>query len=689
MPTPPKASKEITQFTLHGHTRLDPYQWMRLTDKQKNARQPDAQTQRVLDYLNAENAYTKEVLTHTEPLQEKLYEEIIGRMKQDDSSVPAFFNGYYYYTRVEEGKEYPIYCRKKETLDASEEVLVDANVLASGHEYCDVGGLEVSPDNKLLIYAIDTVSRRKYTLRFLNLETGEYYPEKIRNTSGGSAWAADNCHVFYTSLDSSLRSYKVFRHKLGTDPSTDVEVYHEEDETYGTSVHASKSMELILIGSYSTLSTEYRFIKANEPEADFRLIQEREHDHEYGISHIDDKFYILTNWEARNFRLMQTRVDQPEKRYWKEIIPHRESVLLEDIELFKDYLVVEERENGLTHIRIINQRLEQEHYLEFDDPVYLAYIDFNPTFDTSVLRLAYSSMRIPHTIYDYDMDSRNRTLMKQQEIVGGHNPGDYAVQRMEATASGGTKIPMSVVHRKDIAFPAPCLLYGYGSYGSVVDPGFSSVRLSLLNRGFVFVIAHIRGGEYLGRAWYDSGKLLQKKNTFTDFIACADFLVEQNYTTPDRLIAMGGSAGGLLMGAVVNMRPDLFKGIVAAVPFVDVVTTMLDTDIPLTTGEYDEWGNPNEKEYYDYILSYSPYDNVEEKDYPAMLVTTGYYDSQVQYWEPAKWVAKLRDVKTDSNPLLLYCNMTAGHGGASGRFTRHRETSLEYAFILNLLGVPE
>ena len=686
----PVAKKVKKELTIHGDIRVDNYYWMKLSDEQKNANTPDEQTQDVLDFLNAENDYTSGKLKHTEAFQEKLFNEIIGRIKKDDMSVPYKDNGYFYITRYEAQGEYPIYSRKKETLEAEEEIMLDVNKMAEGYAFFSVVGRRVSPNNKILSYGEDTLSRRIYTIKFKNLETGEMYPDEIPNTTGGSVWANDNQSVFYTVKDDALRSYKIFKHKLGTPVSEDQEVFHEADETFSTFVYKTKSDKYIVIGSYQTLSTEYRVLDADNPDGAFRIIQPRERDLEYSIAHYEDKFYIRTNLDAKNFRLMSTPENATGKEHWQEVIGHRDDVLLEGMDIFKEFLVLSERKNGITQIRIRPWEGE-EHYVDFKEEAYLTYTSTNLQFDTDLLRLGYTSLTTPNSIYDYNMKTKEMELLKQYEVVGGFNPEEYQSERLYATATDGTKVPISLVYKKGVKKDgsAPLLLYGYGSYGASMDPYFSSVRLSLLDRGFIYAIAHIRGGEEMGRYWYEDGKLLKKKNTFTDFIDCGDFLIKENYTSKGNLYAMGGSAGGLLMGAVVNMRPDLWNGVIAAVPFVDVVTTMLDENIPLTTGEFDEWGNPKDKEYYEYIKSYSPYDNVVAKDYPNMLVTTGLHDSQVQYWEPAKWVAKLRELKTDNNTLLLYTNMDAGHGGQSGRFRRYKETALEYAFLLDLAGINE
>ncbi len=672
---PPVAKKIDKELIAHDQTRIDPYYWLN-----------DREDQEVITYLENENAYTKAMMEHTEELQTELYDEIIGRIQQTDMSVPYKRNGYFYYSRYEEGMEYPIYCRKKGMLEAEEEIMLNVNEMAEGYSYFQVGGVSVSPDNKIVAYGVDTVSRRKYTIYFKNLETGEIFSDAIPNTTGYAPWAADNKTLFYTRKDEvTLRPDKIYRHVLGEDASGDPMIFHEEDETFRTMVTISKSMDYLMIGSFSTLSTEYRYLDASTPEEEFKVFQERKADLEYFVSHYQDKFYVRTNLDAKNFRLMETPVGKTNLESWKEVIAHRPEVLLEDYEVFNKYLALQERTNGLTEIRIMSHDGEKDFYIEFEEQTYVAYLSTNLDFDTDLLRYGYTSMTIPNSVYDYNMKTGDAELLKRQEVVGGYEPDEYYAERLFATAPDGTKVPISLVYKKGIKKDGnnPLLLYGYGSYGASMDPYFSSVRLSLLDRGFVYAIAHVRGGEEMGRQWYEDGKLLKKKNSFADFISCAEFLIEEKFTTEEKIFAMGGSAGGLLVGAVYNMAPELFKAVIAAVPFVDVVTTMLDESIPLTTGEYDEWGNPNDQEYYEYMLSYSPYDNVEAKDYPAMLVTTGLHDSQVQYWEPAKWVAKLRDMKTDDNVLLLMTNMDYGHGGASGRFQRYKEVSLEYAFLID------
>ncbi|WP_298525778.1 S9 family peptidase [uncultured Christiangramia sp.] len=679
----PVAKKIEKKLEKHGDVRIDNYFWMNQREDQE-----------VLDYLNAENAYNDKMTSHTKDFQEKLFLEMKGRIKEDDESVPYKLNGYWYITRFEKGFDYPIYSRKKETLEADEEVMFNVNEMAKDFDYYSLGGLNVSPANTMVAFGTDTVSRRQYTIRIKNLETGEIYDEKIENTTGGSTWANDNKTLYYTKKDpQTLRSFRIYKHILGTDPETDELVYEEEDETFNSYVYKSKSREYIIIGSHSTLTTEYRILDANTPDKEFKIFQPRERGLEYSIAHYKDDFYIVTNKDdATNFKLMKTPLSQTEKEHWEDVIPHRKDFLLEDIDIFQKYLVVSERTNGLNKIRIIEWEGNKEYYIPFDNETYTAYTSINPDFDTDLLRYTYNSLTTPTSVVEYNMKTGDKTILKEQEVLGGNFDKDnYTSERIWATAKDGTSIPVSLVYKKGLQKDQknPLLQYAYGSYGSTIDPYFSTVRLSLLDRGFIYAIAHIRGGEYLGREWYENGKLFQKKNTFTDFIDVSEFLIQENYTSSNHLYAMGGSAGGLLMGAVVNMAPNLYNGVIAAVPFVDVITTMLDDSIPLTTGEYDEWGNPNEKSYYDYMKSYSPYDNVVKQDYPNMLVTTGLHDSQVQYWEPAKWIAKLREYKTDQNVLLLHTNMDAGHGGASGRFEALKEVAEEYAFLLDLESIKE
>ncbi|UCE41487.1 MAG: S9 family peptidase [Candidatus Aminicenantes bacterium] len=678
---PPVAKIIPKELTAHGHTRIDNYYWLNQRDNPE-----------VIAYLEAENAYKDAVMAHTTDFQENLFNEIVGRIKQTDMSVPYKDQGYYHYTRYEEGGEYPIYCRKKGSLDAEEEIVLHVDEMAKGYDYYSVAGYSTSSNNNLIAYGVDTVSRRLYTLYFMDMTTRELFDEQIPNTSGRAAWANDNKTVFYMLKDTTtLRSYKVMKHVLGTPMSEDKEIYVETDETFSTYVGKTKSKKYMIIASAQTLSSEFRFLDADNPDGEFQIIQPREKDLEYSVDHYKNKFYIHTNLDAKNFRLMETPVDKTTKENWREVIPHRDDVLLQGFEVFKNYLVLSERKNGLTQIRVIKWADQSEHYLNFGEEAYLAYTSTNPDFDTDLLRYGYTSLTTPNSTYDYDMNTKEKTLLKQQEVLGDFDPNNYVTERHYATARDNTKVPISLVYRKGLEKDGSnhLLLSGYGSYGSSREPTFSSVRLSLLDRGFVYAIPHIRGGSEMGRYWYEEGKLFNKKNTFYDFIDCAEYLIEQKFTDADKMFAMGGSAGGLLMGAVVNMRPDLWKGILAGVPWVDVITTMLDSSIPLTTSEFDEWGDPNKKDYYDYMLSYSPYDNVAAKDYPAMLITTGYHDSQVQYFEPAKWVAKLRALKTDDNPLIFHINMEGGHGGVSGRFRRLRETALEYAFMLDLVGIKK
>jgi oligopeptidase B len=672
----PTAPKIPHLLETHGHQRIDPYYWMN-----------DRENPEVIAYLESENAYLKEVMKPTESLQGALFEEMKGRIKEDDQSVPYFKSGYHWYVRYRKGGEYPIYCRKKGSMDTPEEILLDVNTLAEGKNYYQVGGTATSPDQNLLAFAADEVGRRIYTIYFKDLLTGQILDQAIPEVTGNLVWAADNQTIFYSKQDpETLRSHRIYRHVLGTSPAEDVLIFEEEDEEFSCQVHKSKSEEYLFIHSESTISSEMRFLNASDPMGEFSLLQSRIPHLEYAADHYGDHFWIRTNDQAQNFKLVKTPVFTPSKEHWTEVISHRPEVLLEDFDLFSRYLVVQERSNGLTQIQVLPWD-GPGHSLAFDDETYTAWISTNPEFDTDILRFGYNSLVTPSSVYDYHLITREKTLLKQQEVVGGHDPAAYHSERIWAKAGDGSLVPISLVYKKSLFSKTgenPLLLYSYGSYGYSMDAYFSSNRLSLLDRGFVFAIAHIRGGEDLGRHWYEQGKMLQKRNTFTDFIACAEHLIAHKYTAAAHLYAMGGSAGGLLVGAVINLRSELFHGAIANVPFVDVVTTMLDESIPLTTGEFQEWGNPKEKDYYDYMLSYSPYDNVEAKDYPHLLVTSGLHDSQVQYWEPTKWVAKLRDLKTDQNLLLLDTNMEAGHGGASGRFNALKELALEYAFLLML-----
>ncbi|MBU2951967.1 S9 family peptidase [Tamlana agarivorans] len=678
---PPVAKKIAHKLSIHNDQRTDNYYWLN-----------DREHPEVIDYLNKENEYTKAMMAHTEDFQKTLFEEMKARIKEDDTTVPYKLNGYWYITKYETGKDYPIYVRKKGTLDAEEEVLFDCNEMAKDQAYFNLGGLSISPDNTMAAFSTDLVSRRQYTIQVKNLVTGEIYSDKIKNTTGSATWANDNKTLFYTMKDEvTLRSEKVFKHRLHTETTADTVVFYEEDETFNTFVYKTKSKKYIVIGSSSTLSAEYRFLNADTPDGEFKIFQERTEDLEYSIAHYEDYFYIISNTDgATNFKISKTHENNTSLENWKDVIPHRADVLIEDLEIFKDYLVVNERENGLNNLRIISWNGKEDYYLPFKSETYTAYLGNNPDFDSDTMRYGYNALTSPSSVIDYNFKTKQSDIKKEQEVLGGNfKKENYESKRIWATARDGVKIPMSMVYKKGVKFDgsAPLLQYAYGSYGSTIDPSFSTVRLSLLDRGFIYVIAHIRGGEYLGREWYENGKLLTKKNTFTDYIDCSKFLIEEKYTSNKHLYAYGGSAGGLLMGAIINMNPELYHGVLAAVPFVDVVTTMLDDTIPLTTGEYDEWGNPNEVEYYQYMKSYSPYDNVKAIKYPNMLVTTGLHDSQVQYWEPAKWVAKLRELKTDSNKLLLHTDMDSGHGGASGRFESLKEVALEYAFLLDLEGM--
>jgi oligopeptidase B len=678
LPNAPLAKQIPKNLTIHDDVRVDEFYWLN-----------DRENPEVIDYLNKENDYYNAHTTHTKEFQTSLFEEMKSRIKEDDSSVPYKYNGYWYITKYEKGKDYPIYTRKKETLEAEEELLFDCNEMAKDHSYFRLVGLNINLNNDLVSYGIDTTGRRQYTLHIKDLKTNTVLKDEISNTTGGSTWANDNKTLFYTKKDeTTLRSEAIYKHRLNTDQKSDELIYEETDDTFGVSVYKTKSKKYLVIVSYSTLTTEYQILNANTPDGDFKVFQPRTRGLEYSISHYEDSFYIVSNAdEAQNFKLSKTSETQTQKKYWNDVIPHRENVLLEDIEIFKDFLVVSERENGLNQIHIKRWDGSGSYYLPFESETYTAYTTTNIDFDTSVLRYGYQSLTTPSSIIDFDMVTKTKTIKKEQEVLGGKfKKENYTSERLWATAADGTQIPISLIRHVDTekSSETPLLLYAYGSYGNTIDPYFSTVRLSLLDRGFIFAIAHIRGGEYLGRQWYEDGKLFNKKNTFSDFVDCSKYLIENKYTSAKHQYAMGGSAGGLLMGAVVNLAPELYNGVVAQVPFVDVVTTMLDDSIPLTTGEYDEWGNPNEKDYYEYMKSYSPYDNVTNKLYPNMLVTTGLHDSQVQYWEPAKWVARLRSQNKNTSQLYLKTNMEAGHGGASGRFEALKEVAAEYAFLLDL-----
>jgi oligopeptidase B len=670
-----------TKLEKHGHVRVDNYYWLR-----------ERENPEVIKYLNDENDYAAKEMAHARAFEEKLFEEIKGRFKQTDMSVPYKRDDYYYYTRYEEGKEYPIHGRKPGSLDQPEQIILDVNVLAEGHDFFSIGGWAVSSGQDMVAYAVDTQGRRIHTTYVKNLTTGELLADVLVNVTENLVWANDNKTLFYGKQDeTTLRQYQIWRHVIGTDPAEDRLVFEENDETYVAYIFKTKSKKFLMIVSSHTTSQEYRYLEAGQPVGEFKMFLSREREHEYHIDHFEDRFIIRTNDRAKNFRLMTTPVENPERENWREIIPHRGDVYLGDFELFKDHLVLEERARALTQVRVVPWSGGGEHYLQFDEPAYRANLNVNLDFDTTTLRFDYTSMKTPLSIYDYDMVNQGKTLLKQEDVLGGFDANNYVTERLFARAADGADIPMSLLYRTGTKRNGqnPVLLYGYGAYGFSIDAAFSSPRLSLVDRGFIFAIAHIRGGQEMGRQWYEDGKLLKKKNTFADFIACAEFLIQEKFTSAEKLFAMGRSAGGLLMGAISNMRPDLFRGIVAEVPFVDAVTTMLDPSIPLTTGEYDEWGDPNQREYYDYMLSYSPYDNVEQKAYPAMLISGGLHDSQVQCWEPAKWAAKLRELKSDTNRLLLKTNIDAGHGGATGRFRRHRETAFSYLFLLDLLGIRQ
>ena len=689
--TPPDASMKPIELTMHDDTRIDNYYWMRLTDEQKNAKTYDSKTREVVDYIDEENNYTQSSLSHTKKLQKTLYNEMVSRIKKDDESVPYYKNGYYYYSRFEEKKEYRIHCRKKGSLEAKEEIILNENELAEGYDYFAIGGRSISPDNKWLAYGVDTLSRRIYEVHFKNLETGEILNKTIANSTGSVAWANDNQTVFYTSKnETTLLGEKIWRHKIGNE-TPDEMIYHEKDETYYNGVYRSKSGKFIIIYHSSTLISDYQILNASNPNGKFRRFTPRDFDHEYSIDHYNDKFYIITNWKAKNNRLMETPDNETSLSNWKEVIAHRQDVHLIGMEIFNKHLVLSERKNGLRELRIIHQETGKDEYINFAEEVYVSWISVNEDFDTNILRYTYSSLVTPYSTFDYNMETGALDLKKQEEVVGGYDQKKYTTRRMYATARDGKTIPISIVYRKDKKKKQPqnLLLYAYGAYGSTIDPYFSSIRLSLLDRGFIYAIAHVRGGQIYGRQSYDDGKMLNKKNTFYDFIDAGEHLIEEQFTDSEKLFAQGGSAGGLLIGAILNIEPSIWNGAIAAVPFVDAVTTMADPSIPLTSGEWDEWGDPRIKKYYDYMLSYSPYDQIKNTNYPNILVTSGFFDSQVQYWEPLKYVAKLRDYWQGENKLYLHMNMDAGHGGKSGRFRRYKEYALQYAFLLDLGGVKK
>ena len=675
---PPIAKKNPTYLKKFDSVRLDNYYWLK-----------DRENPEVLDYLEKENKYYESMTINTKDFQKKIFEEIKNKIKEDDQSVPYFLNGYWYITKFEEKKDYPIYVRKKASLDSIDELLFDCNKLAKGYEYFNLSNIRVSPNNKYAAFSTDTISRRLYTIKIKNLETGEILIESINNSSGSFVWANDNSTLFYTIRDSkTLRNNKIYKHTLGSNSKQDKLVYHEKDKTFYTNVSKSKSNKYIIISSYSTLTSEFQFLDADLPNDNFKLFSKRKRGLEYSISHFEKDFFIITNRDnCKNYKLMKTSINNTDYKNWKIVIEHREDVLIEGIDIFKNYLVVSERSNGLNQINIKKWDDSENYYINFDVDTFSSYTTNNFDFNTNFLRYGFSSLSQPSMVIDFNMKTGKKIIRKEQQVLDiNFNKENYISERIWAKAEDGTQIPISLVYKKGIKKDGknPLLLYGYGSYGNTIDAYFSIARLSLLDRGFVFAIAHVRGSEYMGRKWYENGKLLNKMNTFSDFIYCTKYLIAEGYTSSDHSYAYGGSAGGLLVGTVINLAPELYNGIISAVPFVDLVTTMLDETIPLTTAEYDEWGNPNQKKYFDYMLSYSPYDNVKKIKYPNLMVTTGFYDSQVQYWEPAKWVAKLREFKKGNNLLFLKTDMDSGHGGASGRFEAIKEVAMEYAFLFDL-----
>ena len=683
---PPIAEKQNHIRDIHGEKVSDPYYWM--IDYFKKGKD----STKVVNYLNAENAYLETMMADTKQLRANLYEEMKARIKEKDESVPVFKNGYYYYSRTETGKQYFKYCRKKGNLSAPEEILLDVDQMAEGKAYYTATGFSISPDNSKMIYGVDDVSRRQYSLFLKDLNTGKITDLGIKNTEGNAVWAADNNTIFYTAKnDVTLLSEKIKRHTLGTDPSKDAVVYEEKDNTNYIGVGKSKNEKYIMIYSSATTSSEVRYLPADDPNGGFKVFQPRMKDVLYDITPLEDKFLITTNKDALNFKVMETPINKTGVKNWKDLIPHRKDVLILGIDEFKNFLVFSERQNGLAQLVIQDRKTLKKEFLKFDEPAYMIRSMNNPEYNTDNFRFAYTSMITPGSQYEQNLVTGKRTLLKQQEVLGGYDKNLYTTERVFATAKDGTKIPISLVYKKGFEKNGknPVLLYGYGSYGNSMEATFSSARLSLLDRGFAFAMAHIRGGQEMGRQWYEDGKMMKKINTFTDFIDAGEFLVKENYTSPKHLYAQGGSAGGLLMGAVVNMKPELWNGVIAQVPFVDVVNTMLDESIPLTTNEYDEWGNPNNKDAYLYMKSYSPYENIQKKNYPNILITTGLHDSQVQYFEPAKWAAKLRDLKTDKNAVLLKTEMAYGHGGASGRFDYLKDVAWDYAFLLKLEGITK
>jgi len=678
----PVIAKVLPDTTfIHGFTLIDNYSWL----KDKTRTEPE-----VLEYINAENKYTKQKMKHTKRFQKKLYKEIVSRMSDTDLSVPVKRDKYYYYSRREKDKQYSVYCRKKGSLDAEEEIYLDVNKLAKEYDYYSIYEISISTNHRYLAYGLDTTGAEKYTLLIKDLETGEYLEDTIFPI-GDITWANDNKTIFYTTEDETGRSHKFYRHILGTDEKEDELIFTEEDEKFWCWTRKSKNREYIIMASGSKTTTERWFLNADDPHGKFKLIEPRKNGHKYYILPHEDKFYIITNDNAKNNKLVVTSILDPSKDNWKEVIQHRDSVRI-DADIFKDHLVISELSGGLEKLNIMDINSGESHFVDFPEPIYTFYPWSRTEFDSPILRYTYESLVTPYSIIDYNMKTREKEIKKQKEVVGGYESAEYVSERFLAEANDGTEIPISLVYRKDLFQKNgenPLYLTAYGAYGDRFDPYFSSARLSLLNRGVIYAIAHVRGGGEMGKIWYDQGKMLNKKNTFTDFISCAEFLISEKYTNKDKLIIDGGSAGGLLIGAVINMQPDLFLGVIADVPFVDVINTMLDPTLSAVVSEYEEWGNPNDKEFFNYILSYSPYNNIEAKDYPNILVLAGFHDPRVNYWEPAKWVAKLRATKTDDNLLLLQTNMVAGHGGSSGRYDYLKEVALTYSFIFNILGIEE
>jgi oligopeptidase B len=674
---PPVARMVPRVHTIHGESRIDEYHWLRNRDDPE-----------VLAYLEAENRYTRSVMGHTEPLQELLYQELRGRIKEADLSVPCPQDGWLYYSRTETGQQYPIHCRRRDAVGADEEILLDLNRLAAGHAYFRMGAFEVSPDHRLLAYSVDTTGAEAFTVFLKDLTTGQLLAETIERTSPTAAWANDSRTLFYVVLDDTHRPSRLFRHRVGANPVEDVLVHFEPDEAFFLDINRLRSGRFLVLDLASHATSEVRYASADHPEDSFRVVEPRRHGVEYAITHHGDHFYIVTNDDAPNFRLVSTPVERPGRTNWAPVLEYRPEVKLDSAEAFADHLVIWERMDGLRRIRVVTLATGEQHLIPFPEPVYTVRPEENLEFTTSVFRFSYTSLVTPASVVDYDMAGRTWTVRKQTEVLGGYDPSLYRSERRFAAAPDGTRVPVSLVYRLPLERDGrrPLLLQGYGSYGYSFEPAFSSNLLSLLERGYLVAIAHVRGGEEMGRAWYESGKLLSKQNTFSDFIAAAEHLIAEGYTSPDRLAINGGSAGGLLMGAVTNQRPDLFQAVIAEVPFVDVVNTMLDATLPLTVIEYDEWGNPNDRASYEYIRTYSPYDNVASRDYPHILVTAGLNDPRVAYWEPAKWTARLRARKTDRNRLLLRTNMGAGHGGASGRYDYLREVAFKYAFLLDVVG---